>query len=66
MSTNPFLPKGFGSLAVHGGHKQDPNYAHLTPIYASSTYVYDTAEQGCGGLQQKNQDISMLAGATPP
>ncbi|MGZ5247283.1 MAG: trans-sulfuration enzyme family protein, partial [Flavitalea sp.] len=23
-----------------------PNYAHLTPIYASSTYVYDTAEQG--------------------
>jgi methionine-gamma-lyase len=46
MSTNPFLPKGFGSLAVHGGHKQDPNYAHLTPIYASSTYVYDTAEQG--------------------
>lgn len=37
---------GFGSLAIHGGHRQDPNYAHLTPIYASSTYVYDTAEQG--------------------
>ncbi len=38
--------KGFSSQAIHGGHKQDPNYAHLTPIYASSTYVYDTAEQG--------------------
>jgi methionine-gamma-lyase len=37
---------GFGSLAIHGGHRQDPNYAHLTPIYASSTYVFDTAEQG--------------------
>jgi methionine-gamma-lyase len=37
---------GFSSLAIHGGHRQDPNYAHLTPIYASSTYVYDTAEQG--------------------
>src|SRR5688572_15942257 len=37
---------GFSSLAIHGGHIQDPNYAHLTPIYASSTYVYDTAEQG--------------------
>lgn len=38
--------KGFGSAAVHGGHKQDPTYAHQTPIYASSTYVYDEAEQG--------------------
>jgi len=37
---------GFSSLAIHGGHQQDPNYAHLTPIYASSTFVYDDAEQG--------------------
>ncbi len=41
-----FTPKGFGSTAVHGGHTHDPNYAHQTPIYASSTFVYDTAEQG--------------------
>lgn len=41
-----FTPKGFGSAAVHAGHTQDPNYAHQTPIYASSTYVFDTAEQG--------------------
>lgn len=41
-----FTPKGFGSAAVHAGHIQDPNYAHQTPIYASSTYVFDTAEQG--------------------
>lgn len=40
------IATGFGSVAVHGGHRQDPNYAHLTPIYASSTYVFDTAEQG--------------------
>ncbi|MFT3676992.1 MAG: aminotransferase class I/II-fold pyridoxal phosphate-dependent enzyme [Chitinophagaceae bacterium] len=37
---------GFSSHAVHSGHHQDPNYAHLVPIYASSTYVFDTAEQG--------------------
>lgn len=37
---------GFGSAAIHGGHVPDPNYAHLTPIYASSTYVFDEAEQG--------------------
>jgi len=38
--------KGFGSLAIHAGHIQDPMYAHLTPLYVSSTYVYDEAEQG--------------------
>ncbi len=37
---------GFSSLAIHGGHEQNDRYAHQTPIYASSTYVYDTAEQG--------------------
>src|SRR6187549_3867288 len=40
------LYTGFGSLAIHGGHEQDPRHAHQVPIYASSTYVYDTAEQG--------------------
>jgi len=39
-------PKGFGSTAIHSGHQQDGNNAHLTPIYASSTYVFDSAEQG--------------------
>src|SRR5829696_372823 len=41
-----FITKGFGSATIHGGHTQDPNYAHQTPIYASSTFVYDNAEQG--------------------
>jgi len=37
---------GFSSTAIHAGHEQDPHYAHITPIYASSTYVFDNAEQG--------------------
>ena len=37
---------GWSSLAIHGGHQQDPMYAHQVPIYASSTYVFDDAEQG--------------------
>jgi methionine-gamma-lyase len=41
-----FPLQGWGSLAVHAGHETDPRYAHLVPIYASSTYVFDTAEQG--------------------
>ena len=46
---------GFSSLAVHGGHHQDPNYAHLTPIYATSTYVFDTAEQGMRRFSGKEE-----------
>jgi methionine-gamma-lyase len=46
MADSKFPLTGFSSLSIHGGHRQDPNYAHLTPIYASSTYVFDNAEQG--------------------
>lgn len=46
MSSSKKQFKGFGSAAVHSGHKTESNHAHLTPIYASSTYVFDTAEQG--------------------
>ena len=46
---------GWGSVAVHSGHKQDPTYAHLVPIYASSTFVYDEAEQGMRRFSGKEQ-----------
>ncbi len=46
MSNKNKLFSGFSSVAIHGGHDKDPSYAHLTPIYASSTYVFDEAEQG--------------------
>lgn len=46
MADQHFPLTGFSSLAIHGGHEQDPQYAHLTPIYATSTFVYDSAEQG--------------------
>jgi methionine-gamma-lyase len=46
MNDKNFPLTGFSSVAIHGGHEADPNYAHLTPIYASSTYLFDTAEQG--------------------
>lgn len=36
---------GFDTLCIRGGHTQESNRAHLTPIYASSTYTFDSAEQ---------------------
>ena len=44
--TDHYPYSGFSSLSIHGGHSKDPNYSHLTPIYATSTFVYDDAEQG--------------------
>ena len=46
MPDKKFPFTGFSSTAVHAGHTDDPNYAHLTPIYASSTYFFDDADQG--------------------
>jgi methionine-gamma-lyase len=46
MADKDFSYEGFSSLAIHGGHETEAMYAHLTPIYASSTYVFDEAEQG--------------------
>jgi methionine-gamma-lyase len=36
---------GFETVCIHGGHHAESNRSHLTPIYASSTYTFDTAEQ---------------------
>jgi methionine-gamma-lyase len=46
---------GWGSVAVHGGHRKDPRYAHQVPIYASSTYIFDTAEQGMRRFDGKEE-----------
>lgn len=46
MSDKNFSISGFGSAAVHAGHQTDPRHAHVVPIYASSTFVFDTAQQG--------------------
>lgn len=50
-----FPLRGFGSAAVHSGHKKDPMYAHQVPVYASSTYVFDTAEQGMRRFDGKEE-----------
>lgn len=46
MHVKNFPYTGFGSVAVHSGHHPEGHKAHITPIYASSTYVFDNAEQG--------------------
>ncbi|MEP7278470.1 MAG: aminotransferase class I/II-fold pyridoxal phosphate-dependent enzyme [Bacteroidota bacterium] len=45
--SKPYFPlTGFSSVALHAGHEDDPLAAHITPIYATSTFTFDTADQG--------------------
>jgi Cystathionine beta-lyases/cystathionine gamma-synthases len=39
-------PKGFHSACVHAGFEMEQHRSHITPIYASSTYLFENAEQG--------------------
>ncbi len=55
MAGKKFTRKGFSSAAIHAHNNQHPNSAHITPIYASSTYVFDTAEQGMERFSGKQE-----------
>lgn len=42
-----FNPKGFGTLAIHAGNMEKETFGALaTPIYQSSTFYFDSCEQG--------------------
>ncbi|GMV78378.1 MAG: cystathionine beta-lyase [Chitinophagaceae bacterium] len=43
---NKFSLTGISSIAIHTAHNNNDSYAHLTPIYATSTFVFDSAQQG--------------------
>ena len=47
MSKDCMKNKGFGTKTIHGGHKKDGLYGALsTPICQTSTFIFDSAEQG--------------------
>jgi methionine-gamma-lyase len=41
-----FSLTGISSVAIHSAGKENADYSHLTPIYATSTFTYDSAQQG--------------------
>lgn len=42
-----YSDKGFGTKAIHAGNRKDTQYGALaTPIFQSSTFVFDNCEQG--------------------
>jgi len=55
MSDKSFQLTGFSSVAIHGNENKHPNYAHITPIYATSTFTFDTAQQGMERFEGKQE-----------
>lgn len=49
------IKMGFDSLCIHGGHESEQHRAHLTPIYASSTYTFDSIEQASAIFKGEEQ-----------
>jgi methionine-gamma-lyase len=46
MKKNNFPLTGISSVALHAAGQDNSEHAHITPIYASSTFTFDTAEEG--------------------
>ncbi len=46
MANNQFPLTGISSVALHTTGQDNAEYAHITPIYATSTFTFDTAQQG--------------------
>lgn len=46
MSKNEIEYSGFSSVAIHSTEDQQHNTAHITPIYATSSFTFDTALEG--------------------
>ena len=48
---------GFGTRAIHAGYEKMNMVHSLTPIYQTSTFMFESAEQGGKGSPLKKKDI---------
>ena len=46
MADIKFPFTGISSVALHSAGHQNAEFSHITPIYATSTFTFDTAQQG--------------------
>ncbi len=56
---------GWGSVAVHAGHKQDPTYSHLFLSMPAALLYTMKQNRACGVLAEKKKDLFTPDGAIP-
>ncbi|MBN9295979.1 MAG: aminotransferase class I/II-fold pyridoxal phosphate-dependent enzyme [Filimonas sp.] len=57
MSTEPIYTN-MGSYAIHGDGHTNAMHAHLLPIFASSTFTFDSAQQGMDRFTGKEEGFT--------
>lgn len=55
---------GFGTRCVRAGEGENANHAHTTPIYQTSTYTFDSAEQAAAVFSGKEAGYKYIR--SPP
>lgn len=51
-----FELKGISSVAMHTASGEFAEYSHVTPIYATSTFTFDTAQQGMERFESTDKE----------
>ena len=46
---------GFSTVAIHGSQSSIAEHAHITPIFATSAFTFDSAEQGMNRFSSKEE-----------
>lgn len=58
------MKKGFGTVAIHGGSEKNVFGTLATPIYQTSTFIFDSAEQGGKRFALEEEGEAALATAS--
>src|ERR1700693_1395253 len=56
MADEKFNLSGISSVALHAAGNEHAEYAHVPPIYATSTFTFDTAQQGMERFAGKDKE----------
>jgi methionine-gamma-lyase len=56
MADEKFELTGISSVALHAAGNRHAEYAHIPPIYATSTFTFDTADQGMERFAGKDKE----------
>jgi methionine-gamma-lyase len=56
MADKKFPLTGISSVALHAAGNEHAEYAHVPPIYATSTFTFDTAQQGMERFAGKDKE----------
>ncbi len=56
MAHEKFELTGISSVALHAAGNEHAEYSHIPPIYATSTFTFDTAEQGMERFAGKDKE----------